>query len=496
MYYYIILILYIKISIIKFFDAFYKDNMYNQKRRNIRGNLKKLIKVIMPTPKTCYTVVIASPSDVDQERLVAEEAINIVNNTFKDSNVFLEPRRWETDAHLNFHPEGPQGVIDEALRIEESEIFIGIFYLKFGTPTKKTDSGTIHEINQAIKAFNEKGSPEIKLYFKKPINQDLDKLNKDEFEEIEKIKEFKKEMFPRGIIGEFEEKEEFEKMLIQEFTHFLLRKTGVISTKLKRMTKENIEVENIIEFIKAIGSNRKIILKSGKYELSNLEDLRRKPVYHERVFDGQEIIIQGVENLTIESQGHKSELLIAPSYANVINFRDCSNITLSNLIFGHYPKKGSCEGGVISIKNCNNININDSILFGSGTLGLILSNVNTLIFESSIIKECTYGIMEISDSKNIYFRRSVFTNNQIIFYGIVVSDFSMVEFNECHFIENFSMESNMKDMDQLFVTSINSDIVVKRSIIKNNSLGNLIRNKQYISFEDTIIENNKFGEIT
>ena len=78
----------------------------------------------------------------------------------------------------------------------------------------------------------------------------------------------------------------------------------------------------------------------------------------------------------------------------------------------------------------------------------------------------------------------------------VVSDFSMIEFNECHFIENFSSEKSLKNMDQLFVTSINSDIVVKKSIIKNNLVSYLIRNKQYISFEDTAIENNEFNEIT
>ena len=77
----------------------------------------------MAIKKTCYKVVIASPSDVNEERKIVEETIDKVNEYFKDSSVYLEPRQWETDAYSSFHPEGPQGIIDEALDIKNSDIF-------------------------------------------------------------------------------------------------------------------------------------------------------------------------------------------------------------------------------------------------------------------------------------------------------------------------------------------------------------------------------------
>ncbi len=447
----------------------------------------------MAIKKTCYKIVIASPSDVNEERKIVEETIDKVNEYFKDSSVYLESRQWETDAYPSFHPEGPQGIIDETLDIKNSDIFVGIFFLRFGKPVKNSDSGTLHEIKQAIKSYKEDSRPEIKLFFKKPVKVDLEKLDKQDFEQFEKIKDFKKEMSSKGIIGTFETIQEFRYILEKELTRYLLRKTGVIVIKSMKLIQTTIEVNNEIEFVKAIDSNRKIVLNLEKYNLSDLEDLRTESIYHEKVFDGGQIIIKGVKNLTIVSKGNKSELAITPLYANVLTFRECEDITISNIIACHSPNKGFCTGAVFDFENCSNVNINESVLYGSGADGLILTNVNTFIFESSVIEDCTQGIMTISNSKNILFRRGTFKHNQIYFSGIAVSDFSLVEFNECQFVDNFSV-SEIKRLDQLFATTINSDILLKNSIIKCNNIANLSMNKRYIKMENVTTMNNKFDE--
>jgi hypothetical protein len=53
----------------------------------------------------------------------------------------LEVHRWETDSYPGFHPEGPQGLIDPILKIEDCDILIGIFWRRFGTPTTDAKSG-------------------------------------------------------------------------------------------------------------------------------------------------------------------------------------------------------------------------------------------------------------------------------------------------------------------------------------------------------------------
>jgi hypothetical protein len=45
--------------------------------------------------------------------------------------------------------EGPQGLIDERMKIDEADVVIGIFWKRFGTPTSNAASGTEHELRRA-----------------------------------------------------------------------------------------------------------------------------------------------------------------------------------------------------------------------------------------------------------------------------------------------------------------------------------------------------------
>jgi hypothetical protein len=92
-------------------------------------------------------VVVASPSDVQAERDVVPVVVDEVNRWIASLlGLRLEVGRWETDAYPAFHLEGPQALIDRVLRIEDSAIVIGIFWKRFGTPTKDGTTGTEHEI--------------------------------------------------------------------------------------------------------------------------------------------------------------------------------------------------------------------------------------------------------------------------------------------------------------------------------------------------------------
>ncbi|OGQ51275.1 MAG: hypothetical protein A3J24_07015 [Deltaproteobacteria bacterium RIFCSPLOWO2_02_FULL_53_8] len=159
----------------------------------------------MPTNKTCYKVVLASPSDVTTEREAVDSVIAGINNIKKSKNICYDLYRWETDSYPTFHAKGPQGVIDEALKIEDAHIFIGIFHTRFGTPVLDSDSGTEHEIKQAIKTWEEKQSPEIKLYFKNAAVNPYE-LN---FAQFEKVKNFRESVMSDGILCDFTTTEEF-----------------------------------------------------------------------------------------------------------------------------------------------------------------------------------------------------------------------------------------------------------------------------------------------
>lgn len=446
----------------------------------------------MAITKTCYKVVIASPSDVVSERKTTLEAIKIVNEIFKERTAFLEPYMWETDAEPSFHPKGPQGIIDEALNIENSDIFIGIFYLKFGTPVIGSGSGTVHEVRQAIEAYERNNKPEIKLYFKRPSQNDLSTLNEYDLKQYESVNNFKKEMYSKGIIGEFDRINDFRDKLIKDLTRFLLREPGKIPEKKTESRRKSIKIENEIELVKAIDSGRELLLMPGKYDLSSLDYLKGESIFHEEVYDGLEIIIKGVNNLSIFSENDRSEITVSPRYANVLTFRDSENITLTNLIIGHRPEPGECLGGVLIFENCKKIIINDSILFGCGVDGLKIIDTDTFIFKNSLIKDCSQDIMSISKSSNIQFRKSKFEHNQIILCGIEIAEFSFVKFDDCIFIDNYSHIDHVIIKSELISPSINSDVLIRNSQIVNNSTSYLAEKISLINLENTKIKGNYF----
>ena len=87
-------------------------------------------------------VVVASPSDVQEERDVLDKVVTEVNRgVAADRGIRLEVARWETDAYPGFHPDGPQGLIDPILRITDCDLLIGIFWKRFGTATSDAESG-------------------------------------------------------------------------------------------------------------------------------------------------------------------------------------------------------------------------------------------------------------------------------------------------------------------------------------------------------------------
>ena len=71
----------------------------------------------------------ASPGDVRAERDLMQGVLDEVNQIIRiwKSGYYLELWRWETDSHPGLHALGPQGLIDAALQIEESDILIVSF---------------------------------------------------------------------------------------------------------------------------------------------------------------------------------------------------------------------------------------------------------------------------------------------------------------------------------------------------------------------------------
>src|SRR5580704_6972098 len=98
-----------------------------------------------------YRVLIASPSDLSEERETATAVVNEWNaqHTAAEGIVLL-PVRWETRATPTTGVR-PQAAINKQL-VADSDILLGMFWTRLGTSTGVADSGTLEEIDQFVAA--------------------------------------------------------------------------------------------------------------------------------------------------------------------------------------------------------------------------------------------------------------------------------------------------------------------------------------------------------
>jgi hypothetical protein len=118
-------------------------------------------------------LLIASPSDVRQERNVVTDVIHAWNAAhYQTTGIMLHAVRWETHSYPA-SGDRPQAILNKQI-VESGDILIGIFGYKLGTPTGAAQSGTIEEIEEFRKA-----GKYVALYFSKadvPRNADRDQL--------------------------------------------------------------------------------------------------------------------------------------------------------------------------------------------------------------------------------------------------------------------------------------------------------------------------------
>jgi hypothetical protein len=162
-------------------------------------------------------VLIASPSDVSQEREAVASAIRDWNASHahpNSANILLNAIRWETHSYPQ-SGEHPQTLLNAQI-VEEGDILIGVFWSRLGTPTEVAESGTLEEIEQ----FRQAGKY-VALYFSDaPLPQNHDR------EQFDKLMQYKNERKKDTLYAVFSNPEE----LRQKVYHHL---TTIVTTVAK-----------------------------------------------------------------------------------------------------------------------------------------------------------------------------------------------------------------------------------------------------------------------
>ena len=110
-----------------------------------------------------YRIFVASPGDVSEERRVARDVILSVSQRLGDRGGFtLDPVGYETHATLDAGR--PQSLINPL--VGTCDVFVGILWSRFGTPTGVAESGTAEEFAEAESLRAQHGErPQIMVFF-------------------------------------------------------------------------------------------------------------------------------------------------------------------------------------------------------------------------------------------------------------------------------------------------------------------------------------------
>ncbi len=175
--------------------------------------------------------------------------------------------------------------------------------------------------------------------------------------------------------------------------------------------KNVIHVSSVGDLLDAISPGAVIQLEPGYYNLSsylfeNYRDPgeydiwngRHRYVRLQKVYDGLEFMVKGVSGLTIlggTADAADTEIVVDPRYAAVMNFEDCSELTLRGLTMGH-TDTGDCSGNVLNFTNCRNVELKALDLYGCGVYGIGAEQaIEGFRMANSVIRDCAFGPMDI-----------------------------------------------------------------------------------------------------
>ena len=244
------------------------------------------------------------------------------------------------------------------------------------------------------------------------------------------------------------------------FLTTILLLAAVIGCTAQKM--KNVTVSTPDDFIKAIASNTNITLKTNnilaitsaldkldksrdvsKMELEEYSKLA-PGVYYTPEYDGRSIVIVNINNLTISGgSATATHIQAEPSYADVLKFAYCNNITIKNIKAGH-KLTGNCVGDVVVFNQCKNAKVENSDLYGCGVNGLTMYNTNDVTVNNTIIHDCSENSVVMGECNNVTFNKCTMRDCG---WDINEWECTNVQYNDCD-IERHEYEGGEYDYDE------------------------------------------------
>lgn len=188
--------------------------------------------------KRLLRIFVASPKDIIREREEVREVVSRLRSHAQRKGYDLDAVGWKTHATPGIG--NPQSLINPL--VEDSDLFIGILWRRFGQATINAESGTIEEYELARKNYCAKGKPEIMFYFREIHPDFLD----DPGQQLKKVLDFKKTLEKNNdlFFWEYTDPSQFGKLFEQHLINWLdkldLKSTKTLNIPTLNKFKEHL----------------------------------------------------------------------------------------------------------------------------------------------------------------------------------------------------------------------------------------------------------------
>ncbi|MEK7729287.1 MAG: SUMF1/EgtB/PvdO family nonheme iron enzyme, partial [candidate division KSB1 bacterium] len=203
----------------------------------------------MPDSKNYHKLrlFLASPSDVAQEREYVRAVVNDLNKSGSGvadaQGIQFEVLGYDT--HVSPNMGRPQGVTFDQLPPDKWDLFIGILWQRFGSPTgaidphtgKEFESGSIEEFTRAYELWKQHGAPRILFYrcVRTPEAANIVELQ-TKLAQLQPINDFFTQFGPNanhpGFYRTYQTPEDFKDFVRQDLTHIILNYGGDFKDKV------------------------------------------------------------------------------------------------------------------------------------------------------------------------------------------------------------------------------------------------------------------------
>lgn len=194
---------------------------------------------------TTYKVMIASPSDVEQERKLIREIIHEWNAIHSEANgIVLMPVGWDTHAVPSMGGR-PQEIINRQV-LKGCDLLVAVFWTRIGSATGKAVSGTVEEIEEHIAQHK----PAMIYFSQQPVRPD----SVDE-QQYNAVKDFKAKCSKRGLIETYESLSDFRDKFSRQLPQMIAKDTYFVSSPdtsepiadLQDTRKKGIAIPNLCQ---------------------------------------------------------------------------------------------------------------------------------------------------------------------------------------------------------------------------------------------------------